>query len=329
VKAKKVKEEDEKKKPVIQKRNEDIVDMTLDEVIENVLRYNPDVKNIRLEWAASSSKVRAAWGVFEPQLSGGFERNASDRENTVLQSLQQSGLQEYYESNRIYTAALEGKFLTGAGYNVGYSANDIRNNLTQSDESTAFAGLTVTQPLLKGAWYGSPWAEISVAKIDRLIAFNNLRAKMMKAVYEAESTYWNLAFAEEKARIASGSVEIAKKLVHDSKERLKSGKMSSMDLLEAEAGLAMRQVNYADVQQELLEADNQLKLLLTNEEINEDTRIRTKTKMTSAVEKMNDLLKESDMLRQSVQLQPDYLVKRYELERGKYYSKIPRESIYA
>jgi outer membrane protein TolC len=98
-------------------------------------------------------------------------------------------------------------------------------------------------------------------------------------VLNVEEAYWNLCFAREKLRFADESAAIARKLVTDSRERLATGKMSRMQLVEAEAGLAYRLATRADRQQEMLDAVNQLKLLLSVDSIPGDALLLPTTKL--------------------------------------------------
>jgi hypothetical protein len=291
--------------------------LSLGDVIKAVVSSNPDVRGTRLEWLASCRKLRSSYGVFEPTLVGSYEINASTRENTALEMLQQGGNPVFTEDNKIYNAAVEGKLPIGTNYNVGCTLTEGKNNLTILDQFVSFAGVTVTQPLLKGAWYGTPLADIKVSKIDRSIAFHNLRTKLMKAIFEGETAYWNLSFCEEKKGAAAASVEIARKLVKDSEERVKTGKMSPLDLLEAEAGLAARLANQADTQQDFLDAMSRLKLLLSSDQISEDCWIRATTPMTAPYEKIDETIKDDQVIREILRYQPEYLVKRYAVDREK------------
>lgn len=293
-----------------------IKEMSLKEVMEKAIFYNPNVEKARLEWLASCQTSQASWGIYEPKLAGSYKRNDLKRENTTLESLQQAGNTQFSEKSDEYNLSIDGKSLSGANYNLGYSQTDSKNNLTIFDESKAFAGVTVSQPLLKGAWFGAPWADVKINKTDRLIAFHDYRAKVMKTVYETESAYWNLAFMEEKHRIAIESVEIAKKLVRDGKERFRIGLMSQLDLDEAEAGLAIRLSNKADQMQELIEAVNRIKLLLSNNHISEDTWIQTITPLFIAAEQADEINKSNNVTPyEALKIQPDYLVRQYQLNR--------------
>ncbi len=233
--------------------------LSLDDAIDYLLRYNPFVISTRLEWLANERKATASLGVFEPVVTGGY-KYSDTRYN----------YRPYPELNLEQSLALKGKLINGTDYSVEYRLNDIRYNRSSLERPQAFSGVSVTQPLLRDVWFGSTLADRKIAETEREIAYHTYRSKIIEMVAELQSAYWNMAFAQEKYRFALQSVGIAKKVVNDSRMRLKTGKMSPMDLMEADAGLAAREANLADAAQELLDAANQLKLLLSTDKIGND-----------------------------------------------------------
>jgi outer membrane protein TolC len=138
----------------------------------------------------------------------------------------------------------------------------------------------------------------------------------MKALYDAETAYWTLSFAEEKNRVADESVEIAKRLVKDGEERVKTGKMSQLELMEARAGLADRLGNQDDSRQELLDAISRLKLLMSSYKVKPESEIKTETPLYDPVAE-KPAKSEEVPLEETLEIQPDYLAKRFALEKEK------------
>jgi outer membrane protein TolC len=232
------------------------LNLSLEEAINYLLQFNPLVIAAKLEWKSNKQKALAALGPFEPMITGGFRYNYTEY-----------SYRPFPEENLDQSIGLKGRTASGAEYSFDYRVTDLRYSRSSLDQPQAFTGTTVTQPLLRNAWYGSELADRRVAKIDLEAAYNTYRSKLIEMIGELQSTYWNLAFAQEKFRFAMQSVQIAEKVVHDGRLRLKTGKMSNSDLMEAEAGLASRQANFADAGQLLLDAANQLKLLLSTDDI--------------------------------------------------------------
>ncbi len=298
------------------------VSLSIEDVIADAVFTNSAVTKARLDWLGSLHGAKAPWGDFEPDIVGEMKHDDVNRENTTLEVLQQNGHQLYIQKADTYKLGLEGKVPTGATYNVGYTVTDDRDNLLTNSaanllaQSNAFAGVTVTQPLFKGAWFGSPLAKVRVGALERGAAFHTYRAVLMKTLYDVETAYWTLAFAEEKNRVADESVEIAQRLVKDGEERVKTGKMSQLELVEARAGLADRLGNQDDSRQELLDAVSRLKLLMSNYRVKPENEIRTETPLYDPVGEKPSAPGDVP-LADTLQVQPDYLVKRFALEKEK------------
>ncbi len=291
--------------------------LTLDHAIKKAVQYNPFIEESRLQWALGLRKVRSAWGIFEPDLVGSYNRNEVNRENSTLESLEQLGSKFFSSQSNEFNGALEGKLFSGANYNIGLTVSETKSNLITGQDYKSFAGVSVKQPLLKGAWFGAPLSDISAAKRDRSIAFHTYRKQIMKTITETSMVYWNLVFAQEQYRIAEDSAAISQKLVDDCQERVETGKMSNLDLLEAEADLAQSQSRLAEVKQKLLDVMKQLKILLFIDSKTDNTWfVASETFDDVVCERKNELAnKRQTFFEQADFAHPDIVIEREKLKR--------------
>ncbi len=297
-----------------------VAELTLTAFVQEVVRFNPAVQEARLRYLISRKEARAEWGTFEPELVGSYDRNKLERENTTLQLLEQLGSLDYWEENEEYGLGLEGKFFSGGTYRIGYSLKKMDN--TKIDERgiereyESFFGVSGEQPLLRGLTHGAPMAGVRAAMQDRFIAFHSYRRQLMETISQAESAYWNLSFAQEVYRMSTDSVEIAKKIVEDNRERVRAGKMTELDLMEAEAELAIRIAQQASARQDLLDAMIQVKLLLSDLELGEDQQFMAVDPL--ALSSLEDWSREEQRqfsVKWALRAQPDYMMRWEELQR--------------
>jgi len=80
-------------------------------------------------------------------------------------------------------------------------------------------------------------AAIRLAAFESEIAFQQYRRQLMLTLYQAEAAYWNLYFAQEQLLFFQESLAVAESILSDSRERLKAGQASELDVLEAESAL--------------------------------------------------------------------------------------------
>lgn len=222
------------------------VELTLSEYVQQVLEYNENVQSRLLAFQAARSQRKAESGIFEPAFVASGEYVDRQRPNTieVERSLRSGGF--FVERNRSYNSAIELRTPFGSKIRVGAGARRLVNNVQRTvivdleAEYEGNVGVSIEQPLLKGFGYGATMASIRLAARNSESAFQDYRRELMMVVAQAEMAYWTLHLTQAEYALSRESVALAETLVKDSKALLDAGRGSRLDLLEAEAGLAMR-----------------------------------------------------------------------------------------
>ena len=225
--------------------------LRLNELRRMVLDQNDQIQ-MRLQDAEVSERLhRAEKGIFEPQLVGGAEYFDTSRPNNRQQSAQLGFFARpfYLERNTLYNAGIEFLLGTGAKLRTGYMLRDLNNNVGAAETTPgqlmgqqyeSFAGLNLTQPLLKNAGWGATTAKIRLSAISSKIAFHEYRRQILLVLASAEAAYWDLHLAQEQVRIGTDSLATAQKILKDNQARLEVGKSSELEVMQAQAGLAAR-----------------------------------------------------------------------------------------
>ncbi len=240
-----------------------VVELRLWDYVRQVLAQNESLQIRMLDFEISSRRHASEWGAFEPDLVTSIERNSNLRENTAEQSSAQFGRSLFGETNNLYSAGLESLIPSGARIRLGYSLRDLHNTLqtstlARSGEYQTFFGVNLTQPLLKNFGSAATLAGIRVAALNSEIAFQEYRRQLMVVVATAEAAYWNLFMAQEQVRALSNSVALAETILRDNQLRSQAGKGSELEILETQAGLALRRAKMTEARQKQLEALSQL-----------------------------------------------------------------------
>lgn len=183
--------------------------LTLSNYLRRVVRANETLQARWLEARAARRRARAERGAFEPEVVASIQRQINERQNTVEQ--QRSTLTGIFsERNNIYQGGLESLLPSGARVRLGYTLRDLRNNLQSqplflsrgatNGEFVSFVGMTVTQPLLKGAGPAATLAALRIAALESDMALQECRRQFMITLAQAEDAYWNLYLAQEQVR---------------------------------------------------------------------------------------------------------------------------------
>jgi len=221
------------------------------ELIAQAVENNLGLQVERLEVEIREANIDAEWGRFSPVVN--FEigvdkvyrrRNAQELATDSIFS----GLGPTFEGERGYfTTSLGGRLPLGTTYEL--ATGSTRNQNTFTDQAgTPFAPeygsdvrLTLTQPLLKNFGLDVNLAPVNIAKSERRIAEHEtegaieaVMARVLLACYEAY-------FAEQNVAVKEESIVLAERLLGDNRKRVDQGRMSAIDVTQAEARLAEAQ----------------------------------------------------------------------------------------
>ncbi len=248
------------------------VKLTMREYLRMVLERNETIQAQLLGTESSRERAAAEKGAFEPELVGSAEHTRNRRPNTVEQQRNLAGVPILDEHNNLYDLGIENQTPIGGKVRLGYTLNNFNNNLRpltaagvdpstapgRTNEWQSFFGLSVTQPLLKNGGATAALANLRIAAITSESAFQEYRRQLMVTLSQAASAYWGVYFAQEQLRFLDESVAVADSILADSRERAKAGKGAELDVLEAEAGLALRRTKRNEALQHFSEAMGQL-----------------------------------------------------------------------
>jgi outer membrane protein TolC len=287
------------------------VALTLQDYIKRVLERNESLQERLIEVEINRRKAKGEYGVFEPELFGSVSQESNKRENTAEQKSAAFSQPTFSEINNIYQGGLQALAPSGAKVQLGYTLRDLRNSLqpiqgVTNNEYQTFFGITVTQPLLKNAWFPATLADLRIAALGSDIAFQDYRRQMMVVVSTAEASYWNLYMVQEQERFFHESVATAEKILNDNRERLHAGKGSELEVLEAESGLALRRSKLAEAEQKRYEAANRVITLYAESVTSGNPLVRAAD--LPAVN--NDQISLFEAWKTAFQWNPDYLTQR-------------------
>jgi outer membrane protein TolC len=288
--------------------------ITLQEVVDRVLEYNESVQMKMLEAEISRKTVKAEQGIFEPAVTSSLEHLDSKRPNNV-QEQRALLTSELDERNNLYDGGLEFLSPIGSRFKLGVSLHELRNNLQQHPvvttnivpvEYETFIGVSVVQPLLKNFGVNATTVRIRLAAAASDLAFQDYRRQLMLTVGRAESAYWDLYLTQEQERISAESIAIADAVLVDNQNRLRVGRTSEMEVLQAEAGLSLRRARYNEARVKRIDGVSQLATLLSAPAVLSNLDLRAVDQ--PAVRELP--LTYFDSYQQAFQLNPDYLARK-------------------
>lgn len=238
--------------------------LSLADYMQRVVDHNEGLQARLLAFHAARSQRQAEHGVFEPSwvTSGEYVDNTKANTVQIERYLRTGGI--FRERNQNYSSGLEMLTPLGTRVRIGATGNELVNNIQRTVFTTLDAefqtslGVTIEQPLLRGAGHAVTLAALRLAARGSDIAFQEYRRQLMQVTAEAELAYWQLYFAQQEVKLTAESLAVAETLVRDSKAAFGAGRGSNLDVLEAEAGLALRKSRESLARQKRNEAANRL-----------------------------------------------------------------------
>jgi outer membrane protein TolC len=246
----------------------ELIRMSLRDFVWLVREKNEQIGFQNSEWAISREAVKGAKAIFEPAFINSYQYQEDKRKNTLQELVSQGFIPEFKERSLNYQAAVEGLVPTGGRLRVGFTRRDFSNSIDDrygvDQESQSVFGASITQPLLKGVGVKATTAGIKVAQTDADIAFQNYRGQMMRVIAEAITGYWDLHLAREKYKVRKESERNAEEILRHNIARVKTGKMAETEVLEAEAGLALRRSLLSEAKQAISAAENSVRTFISS-----------------------------------------------------------------
>jgi outer membrane protein TolC len=212
--------------------------LSLKESLERALRDNPLVKVERINTDIAASIVKD-YDVsnYAPSLRAGYD--ITGRPDNDTSSLSHNLSLSVNESLPTGTGIEFGFRASGTSYSSGDSANGKYQNSV---------GLTVTQALLQGFGKSANLVTLQKSKIDLNIRKEELAAYALKLLADTERAYWDLMSSGEQMSIYTYSLELARRLLYESEERLKIGGLAPIELVALRAETASRERQLFDAQ---------------------------------------------------------------------------------
>jgi len=219
--------------------------LSLVDVIRATLRLHPEIATARAQLSARSAEAEAALGPFDPRFSS---RVSQLHEVSPIFLSQRTGTETTRSSDTTdFTlgAALPTTWGTTITPNAGVSriyqrAPGALPSPGIGPYQQAHVGITVNQPLLRGAGRVGAASAIEATRLNRDAAQFALAQTAQQQVYAAIVAYYELIATTQQLNLYRAIEEGARKLVEDTRVLVESDQRPRSDLRQLEANLSNR-----------------------------------------------------------------------------------------
>jgi outer membrane protein TolC len=205
-------------------------------VVLLALKNNPGLEASLLSVSQANSDVRAEEGLYSPVV-----RANAGITHTESPGLRSDAVSVTSGDTIDIGGGLSKRFSTGTVVDLDLSGQrSLRTSalLLNNEENVRLgpgyalgAQLTVTQPLLRGAWNEVGLASLRAARISRRASKLAATQTASALVRDVLSAYWELWYADQVVRINQASRDLAREQARQASEQVKSGSLAPADAL--------------------------------------------------------------------------------------------------
>lgn len=233
--------------------------LSLTRFIDLVIEKNHQVQSRDADLIIKQQGINVARSIYEPILIGSYSHLYNNEQNTAAEVVSRGFKETFKQKADSYKLEVEGLIITGGQFKVGVASNETKDNTTDvGRQYKQLAYLNLVQPLLKNAGIETTDTPVRIAEGEAGLAFQSYRQELLNVVGRATVVYWDLSMAQAKVAMRAESVRVANQILEDNRARYRTGKMAEIEVLEAEAGVALRMALEIEAQKEYVVAMNEV-----------------------------------------------------------------------
>ncbi len=234
--------------------------LTLVEAVQQAMVNNLGLQLQKDDVNSAEGAKEAAEGEFDIIASG--EAGAESQEKTPLIS----GASEEDRTAQ-WAVGLQKKYTTGTELSLNWTNSRFASTPTTTlIEPVYNSGLTLglRQPLLKGFGVDRQTAIIRVSEKSLAAATYLVDFEAANLAAKVKSAYWNLVYAWQDKSVKQLSLTLAMKLLDETEEKVRAGKLAPVDIYQPQSEIARREEGLISADKTIGLYEDELKLLLNS-----------------------------------------------------------------
>ncbi len=251
--------------------------LSLSQAIDNALVSNLDLRLSRYAPELALSRWKEAHGVYDPDFFANYGYSSINRPSSFAFDAS-SGLPVIEARETFGGTGVEGEIpLLGARYGIQYSGAQAvtkgTENILLSPENSSGVEATLSIPLLRDLIWNQSWTRIQSRELEHQSTREEFRRNMMDIVNETERAYWHLIATREQVSVDQKSLEATSALLEQTQAKLEVGTVSRVEVVEAEAGVAERELKLITSENLYRAAQDRLIDIIAGERLTATTQV--------------------------------------------------------
>ena len=236
--------------------------LNLSQAIKLVLAKNFTIQVEQISPDIAAHELTAEKGIFDPSFDSRYLRSKADNPQ-LIDPLNIDAPDSFTLEDDALSIGFNGLLPWGTNYEIGIDSDNRRGTFNDfTDEYYTFAGFSLTQPILRGFGAGFNKARINIAKKGLELSEWEFKRVVISIISRTIFAYNDFYFASQNLDVAKRSRDLALKLKEDNIRRIEIGSMAPLDVVQAEAEVALREERVLLAERFMLDQENRLKQLL-------------------------------------------------------------------
>lgn len=236
--------------PMVVNSSESPLSLTLSEAIRMAAEKNLDVRVELYRPAQYEADINLYRSIYDPVLA--LQANYTDSTSETFSSAGKAIKSRSLALNSSLTQLL----WTGGSASIVFN-NDYTNSNIVTGWQTGL-GASISQPLLKNIGREATEISINISRSSKFASLERFNSRLLTTVAQVRTEYFKLYSLREERDVKKVSLELARKILAETKARVNAGVLPAMEVLNAEFGAATREKDLIDSE---LAVNNQIDVL--------------------------------------------------------------------
>jgi outer membrane protein len=289
--------------------------LTLKEAIRLAVEKNLDVKAALYTPASAEADIYKNLGIYNPLLS--LQANYQDSTTLSANSFVTGGASVGRQRSTTYNAGVSQLVPTGGTVGAAFDNSWNHKNFGLNYYFQSDLTMTFTQPLLKSFGRENTEININVARFSREGALEQFKAKLLDTISLVKSQYYQLYSLRENLEVKRTSLNLVETILKNTNAQVKAGVLPSMEILNAEFGVASQQKNLIDAERALKDQVDNLRVLLQLQDVTDIVPTDTPYRENYSVD-------ENQAIQLALASRPDLRQQRVTLKTSELQSRVAR-----
>jgi outer membrane protein len=240
--------------------------VSLEDITKLALQYNLDIAIQDTYEQTNQEKIKQTFGSYDPKLTAQLGLNSSKSANTSQYDLSAERFRQsdYAQWNFSFTQPVK----TGGTLTAQWNSRRTENNSNSAVFNPSYnssLSIQFSQPLWRNLKIDSNRSQIKIANLDFETSDSQFKQKVTDTIANIQTNYWDLVAAIRNYEIRRNSVELAQINLRDNRKKVEVGTLAPIEVTDAEANVASREVDLIGAEETILRAENTLRSLISSD----------------------------------------------------------------